>query len=60
MEKACRNCKTVFDEGSLCPVCKGANITRTWKGTVVVFDIESDVAKKLGITAPGKYALWVK
>lgn len=53
--KACRQCKRVLT-GKMCPVCKieGA---KSYQGTVFVFDVNSDIARKMGITAPGKYAL---
>lgn len=35
--------------------------SRTWKGIVYVKDPQnSEVAKLLNITIPGKYTLWVK
>ncbi len=57
-KKACRDCKRILN-GNICPVCKTSNITTNFQGVVLVFDPESVVAKKLGITAPGKYALKV-
>jgi len=42
----------------LCPVCK-IETTTNFQGTVVIFDIESALAKKLGITTPGTYAIRV-
>ncbi len=54
---ACRKCKLLF-EGKKCPRCGGEG-TRNWQGMVVIFDVESEIAKKLGITQPGKYALKV-
>ncbi len=59
-EKVCRHCKR-FVAGDKCPVCGLNDFTRTWKGVVVVVDPnESEIAKLLGINAPGKYAIWVK
>ncbi len=59
-EKVCRNCKR-FVEGSKCPVCGQASFSRSWKGVVFINDPkDSEVAKTLGITVPGKYCLWVK
>jgi DNA-directed RNA polymerase subunit E" len=59
-EKVCRACKR-FVEGTSCPVCSQANFTRVWKGILIVNDpANSEVAQLLGVTSPGKYALWVK
>lgn len=56
--KACKQCKRIVEK-NICPVCKTTDLTSNFKGIVVIFDAESDLAKKLGITAPGKYALRV-
>lgn len=59
-EKACRNCNFVT-KGSTCPVCGGASLSNDWSGYVVVLDPEnSEIAKRLNITQPGKYALRVR
>lgn len=55
--RACRQCKRIV-RGSLCPVCK-VETTTNFQGIVVIFDVESEIAKKLGITAPGTYAIRV-
>jgi RNA polymerase subunit RPABC4/transcription elongation factor Spt4 len=34
-------------------------MSSSWKGIVVVVDVQSETAKKLNITEPGKYALYV-
>ncbi len=58
MERACRDCKRIV-KGTECPVCKTKNTTTSWQGTIVIFDSDSEIAKKLDITSPGKYALRV-
>lgn len=58
-EQACKICRRLV-KGSVCPVCKTNELTRNWKGILVIFDTESEVAKEAGITAPGKYAIKVK
>lgn len=58
-EKACRSCKRLV-KGNICPVCKSSELTTNWKGVLVVFDANSDVAKEAGVTAPGKYAVRIK
>ena len=57
-ERACRTCKRLV-EGKECVVCKGKDLTRNWKGVVIVYDPESEIAKKTGHTVPGKYALQI-
>lgn len=43
-----------------CPVCKSRNLSVSWKGLVIINDsTDSEIAKELGIEAPGKYALFV-
>ena len=57
-EKACRTCRFVVEDLKECPVCKGTAFTTFWRGYVVIIDPEkSEIAKKMGITTPGKYAL---
>ena len=60
MRRACKECRRVFEDEKECPVCKEDTLTRSFQGTVVIFDPkESIVAKKLNLTAPGEYALKV-
>jgi len=57
-EKACRQCRHVIEEGDKCPKCGGNSFTTFWKGYVVILDPEkSQIAEKMGIHVPGKYAL---
>lgn len=56
--QVCRNCKRFTNE-SVCPACKSSNMSSSWKGVVVIIDTNSEVAKALNITEPGKYALYV-
>ena len=56
--KACKSCKMIVGKGDTCPICHGDGLTTNWRGYVVIFDHEkSEIAKKMGITVPGKYAL---
>ncbi|NIO19419.1 MAG: hypothetical protein GTN76_01390 [Candidatus Aenigmarchaeota archaeon] len=58
--KVCKHCKR-FVTVDKCPACNTKDFTRTWKGVIIVNDPEnSEIAKLLGISAPGKYAIWVK
>ncbi|MBI2579279.1 MAG: hypothetical protein HYW27_00070 [Candidatus Aenigmarchaeota archaeon] len=58
-KKACKNCKRVVAKGNVCPVCKTPDLTSSFQGVAVIFDADSEIAKRLGVTAPGKYALKV-
>ncbi len=55
----CRQCKRFTMERE-CVVCKSTNLSASWKGLIVVNDVNSsEIAQALGITVPGKYALFV-
>jgi len=56
--KACRQCKRVI-KGDVCPVCKSTDTTKNFQGVIQIFSADSEIAKKLGITSPGKYAIRV-
>ena len=58
-ERACKNCRRLV-KSNFCPVCKTSELTKNWKGILVVLDANSEIAKEAGITAPGKYAVRVK
>jgi DNA-directed RNA polymerase subunit E" len=59
-EKACKNCRYISG-GPVCPNCKSTNLSEDWSGLVVIVDANtSDVAKRMGITAAGRYALRVR
>lgn len=59
-DKACKNCKFISN-GPVCPNCKSTNLSDDWSGLVVIMDpASSEVAKRMGITAPGRYALRVR
>lgn len=57
MVKVCKNCRRLVDE-NVCPACKDSELTSNWKGYVIIIDPEnSEIAKRLDIKAPGRYAL---
>jgi DNA-directed RNA polymerase subunit E" len=59
-EKVCRTCR-LFVSGEKCPLCGESSFSKSWKGTVIINDPQgSDIAQKLGLTAKGRYCLWVK
>ena len=56
-EMACRKCKFITI-GKVCPACKSSDLTRDWNGMILVVDpVNSQIAKTLGITEKGKYAI---
>ncbi len=57
--KACTKCKALVRiEDEQCPICGSKEFTFEWSGIVIVIDpSKSKVAKALGITKPGRYAL---
>lgn len=60
-EKACKNCKRIVESGNECPVCKSKDLTTSWKGIVVVYDVDnSKIAEEADINSPGRYAIRVK
>jgi DNA-directed RNA polymerase subunit E" len=57
-EKACRNCRYILEEGDTCPNCNEKTFTTFWRGYVMVMNPEqSEIAKRMGITRRGKFAL---
>lgn len=59
-EKACKNCRYISN-GSVCPNCKSTNLSDDWTGLVIVMDPNiSEIAKKMRIKAPGRYAVRVR
>ena len=56
----CRTCHRILETRS-CPKCGSDAISTEWSGYVLIIDAEkSEIAKRLNITAPGKYALKVR
>ncbi|MEK6852622.1 MAG: transcription elongation factor subunit Spt4 [Nanoarchaeota archaeon] len=56
MRKVCKKCR-IFVDGSTCPICKDNQFTENWKGRILVFSEESELAQKLGINGKGEYAI---
>ena len=60
-EKACKDCNRIVEDASECPVCRNNDLSDAWNGLVVIYDPEeSEIAEKIGISTPGKYAIRVK
>jgi DNA-directed RNA polymerase subunit E" len=59
-EKACKNCRYISN-GPVCPNCKSTNLSEDWTGLVIIIDPgKSEIAKKMGIKASGRYAVRVR
>ncbi len=59
-ELACRRCKFINTDTDVCKNCGSTDLTKEWYGYIIIIDPDkSEIAKKLGIRAPGKYALRV-
>lgn len=57
--KACTHC-SLLTEKEQCPLCKNPT-SSNWSGLLIITDVEeSEVARELGITEPGEYALRVR
>lgn len=58
--KACKNCNRLV-EGDVCPVCKESNFSSEWRGYVIIIDAErSQIAERMNVDVPGRYALRVR
>jgi DNA-directed RNA polymerase subunit E" len=56
---ACKNCHKLTEE-KVCPQC-AVPTSKRWRGYVIIRDPEnSQIAKKMNIKNPGKYALKVR
>lgn len=57
--RACKQCSFI-SESDVCPRC-GGQTSKDWQGFLAVTDFEkSEIAKKMGISSNGKYALKVR
>jgi DNA-directed RNA polymerase subunit E" len=51
----------MISTGPVCPNCKSTDLSDDWTGLVIVIDSEnSEIAKKMGIKIPGRYAIRVR
>ncbi len=59
-EKACRNCR-LLTRSNVCIDCKMANTTDDWTGLAIIIEpLKSEIAKKMDVDKPGRYALRVR
>ena len=60
VEQACKVCRRLV-KGNVCPIDKSSDLTRSWRGVVVVVNPEnSEIAKEAGLTSPGRFAVKIK
>ncbi|MFH1126655.1 MAG: transcription elongation factor subunit Spt4 [archaeon] len=57
-EKACRICHRITEEKE-CEVCKNKDLTRNWKGVLIVYEAVSEMGTKADRAIPGRYALQI-
>ncbi|MBI2549060.1 DNA-directed RNA polymerase subunit E'' [Candidatus Woesearchaeota archaeon] len=56
-KKVCKNCRH-FVDGDECPYCKTSQFTTNWHGRITYIDAQkSMIAKKIGVTTTGEYAI---
>jgi len=56
-QKACKICNTIY-EGDKCSKCGSKESTESFKGRIVVLDLEkSEIAKKLNLKEKGNFAI---
>jgi RNA polymerase subunit RPABC4/transcription elongation factor Spt4 len=56
--KACRKCRTIYEEGERCPKCGSNSFTEGWKGKIEILNPENSViAKELKVAEKGIYAI---
>lgn len=59
-EKVCNNCHRIV-EGDVCPACKESDFSDEWRGYVIILDSESSqIAERMNVDTPGRYALRVR
>ncbi len=59
-KKICKTCKIFFKEEN-CPICKGNQTATSFNGRINILDAnKSLIAKKLGITMKGEYAIKIR
>ncbi len=59
----CRDCHSVIDnaDAETCPTCGSSSLTDDWDGYVIILHPDdSEIARQMEVTEPGKYALKVR
>jgi DNA-directed RNA polymerase subunit E" len=56
----CRDCPRTV-EGESCVICGTSNLSQDWAGYLIIIDpAHSEIARRMNIKLPGKYALKVR
>ena len=57
--KACTKCRYItVEKAEQCPNCGATSFTETWRGMVIIVDVEkSCIARLIGAERPGMYAI---
>jgi DNA-directed RNA polymerase subunit E" len=59
-EKVCKNCRRIVS-GDSCAACGGTQLSKTYEGYILLLNVEgSEIAKEIGASSPGKFALKIK
>ncbi|MDQ1372103.1 MAG: DNA-directed polymerase subunit [Candidatus Thermoplasmatota archaeon] len=59
VERACKRCNSMTEEEK-CPLC-GGDTSKEWQGYVIILDhTKSEIARRMGISVNGKFALRVR
>jgi DNA-directed RNA polymerase subunit E" len=57
-QKACRECKTIYEGSDACPACGSKEFSETIKGRIVVLNPEkSEIAQKINLKKAGNFAI---
>lgn len=60
-EKACSECHRLVEDSQECPIDKNNDLRDNWNGIAVIYNPEdSEIAEKLGVEVPGRYAISVR
>jgi len=59
VQKACKKCGYIAEDEK-CPRC-GGETSKDWQGYVIIIDYKrSEIAKKMGVSSNGRFALRVR
>lgn len=57
-QKACKICKTIFEQGEKCPKCESKEVTESFKGRIALLNPEkSEIAQKINLKEKGNFAI---
>ena len=59
--RACKKCNSIVQGDQVCPICKTHNyLSKNFSGMIIIRDVDSKIARRLGIERPGIYAIKVR